>query len=142
MDCQLVLGSLSNYLDGLLMGQEVRVIPPCNRVRLELVEIRTAARELPLHTPQRALWARVRLSIEAEATRPDPKSLKQPSWWRRQMERRFTFTLPQLAGVGALAMALVAFSLLAAYRQSARPTQDSAFQHGPAAGRAGGEDGD
>jgi len=127
MDCRIVLNSLSDYLDGSLLDTEIRLIeahlgdcPPCHTVRLELVEIRSAARELPLHTPQRALWTRIRMSLETETAQwgREREVVRQPGWWSRFMSRRFTFTLPQLAGASALAVALIAFGLIGALRQT------------------------
>ena len=139
MDCQIVLDSLSNYLDGSLLNDEAQLIKThlgqcsrCQTVRLELTEIRRAARELPLHTPPRALWTRIQLSLEMDAAAPGlpRQTMKQPSWWTRWMERRFTFTLPQLAGAGALAIALMTFAFVNAYHQNTRSlnfTQASAL---------------
>ena len=130
MDCQIVLDSLSNYLDGSLLNDEVHLIKlhlgqcsRCQIVQFELTEIRHAARELPLHTPPRALWTRIQLSLETETAAPSlqRQAVKQPSWWARWMERRFTFTLPQLAGAGALGIALMTFAFINAYQQNARP---------------------
>src|SRR2546428_668984 len=138
MDCQIVLDSLSNYLDGSLLNDEVQLIKihlgqcsRCQIVQFELTEIRRAARELPLHTPPRALWTRIQLSLETETVTPglQRQAVKQPSWWARGIERRLTFTLPQLAGAGALAIALMTFAFVNAFHQSTRPlnfTQASA----------------
>jgi hypothetical protein len=142
MDCQIVLDSLSNYLDDSLLANEAQLIEShlgqcsrCYSVRLELTEIRRAARELPLHTPPRALWARIQLSLEAESTEPGParQAVKQPGWWTRLMERRFTFTLPQLAGASALAVALITFAFVNAFQQQPRPLNGSPFRQGSAA---------
>jgi len=130
MDCRLVVNSLSNYLDGSLLEAEVRLLeihlaecPPCNIVRLELAEIRSAARELPLHTPQRALWKRIQLSIEVGESQQGKgrEAIEQPGRWSRLMSRHFTFTLPQLAGAGALVLALVGFSLFNLSRHAGQP---------------------
>lgn len=139
MDCQIVLESLSNYLDGSLLKDEVQLIKlhlgqcsRCQIVQLELTEIRRAARELPLHTPPRALWTRIQLSLETETAASsgwERQIVKQPGWWTRWMERRFTFTLPQLAGAGTLAIALTTFAFINAFHQNTRPlnfTQASA----------------
>lgn len=129
MNCQIVLDALSNYLDGSLLTNEAQLIERhlgqcshCHLVRMELVEIRQAARELPLHTPSRALWRRIQVSIEAEtmAFGQSPEVRKPPSWWAQLMERRFTFTLPQLAGVGALTIALLTFAFVNAFHQNTR----------------------
>ena len=127
MECRNVVDLLSDYLDGLLPDNEagringhLNACAPCQTIRLELGELRTAARELPLHTPPRALWTRISNEIEAElearktaVTNPLPKA----NLWERLRGKSFTFTLPQLAGVSALAVALVVFSSLSFYRQ-------------------------
>ena len=58
------------------------------------------------------------MSIEAETTHggPEREVVRQPGWWSRFLSRRFTFTLPQLAGASALAVALIAFGLIGALR--------------------------
>jgi hypothetical protein len=119
MECRAVVSSLSDYIDKWMSESEAREIeshlvtcPNCQTVRLELNEIRTAARELPLHTPSRALWARIAAEIEPEM--PDnPAPIEQPelNWWERLKSRRFTFTLPQLAGASALVAALVIIAM-------------------------------
>jgi Putative zinc-finger len=117
MECRAVVSSLSDYIDMWMSESEAREIeshlvtcPNCQTVRLELNEIRTAARELPLHSPSRALWARIAVEIEPEMPQADnPAPIERPelNWWERLKSRRFTFTLPQLAGASALAAALV-----------------------------------
>jgi hypothetical protein len=124
MECRAVVGSLSDYIDMWMSESEAREIeshlvtcPSCQIVRLELNEIRTAARELPLHTPSRALWARISAEIEPETPLLDnPRPLERPelNWWERLKSRRFTFTLPQLAGAGALAAVLVFIAMFGA----------------------------
>ncbi|HWQ36289.1 MAG TPA: zf-HC2 domain-containing protein [Blastocatellia bacterium] len=131
MDCRIVRNSLSNYLDGLLPGHEVKLIenhlgecPGCQVVKLDLSEIRIAARELPLHTPPRALWVRIQQSIEAELAadgvggRQAGKSQSGLArWWADLKSRQFTFSLPQLAGAGVLSVLLVGAIFFGAYRQ-------------------------
>ncbi len=146
MDCRIVQNSLSSYVDGQLLDKEAKLIeghlgecPRCNVVRLDLKEICSAARELPLHTPPQALWARIQQTIEADEVRAaglagkpevEPSTNWLARWWMDLRSRRFTFSFPQLAGAGALAMLLVGVSLFSAYRQGAggpgvvpRPTE-------------------
>ena len=116
MECRVVISSLSDYLDGSLATQEIQSIethlthcPPCNIVKADLSQICLAAKELPLRTPSRALWVRIQNELELETA-----ALGKPaktSWWKRASERRFTFTLPQLAGTSALAFSLMVFGL-------------------------------
>jgi anti-sigma factor RsiW len=122
MDCRSVIYALSDYVDGLLAQSEAQQVEshlrrcqPCLAVRADLQEIRRAASELPQHTPPRALWARIQQEIEqgglVQTASPALRApAKTPSWWQRLSEKRFTFTLPQLAGASALAASLIIFS--------------------------------
>ncbi|MFN0084958.1 MAG: zf-HC2 domain-containing protein [Blastocatellia bacterium] len=114
------MNSLSDYMDGKglwLADNELRSIedhlamcPHCRSLKQELGQIQTAARELPLHTPPRALWARISTAVEAELSihdRPTRRDQPEMSWWERLKSARFTFNLPQLAGAGALAVAMM-----------------------------------
>ena len=120
MECRTVAGSLSDYMDGRqawLTDGEVHEIqdhlvscPNCQNLERELAEIKMAARELPLHTPPRALWARIVNEIELEQmaeAMPSRARTSPQTWWERLSARRFTFSLPQMAGVGALALCLL-----------------------------------
>jgi hypothetical protein len=104
-----------------LSDSEVREIeshlvecPKCQGVKLELIEIRSAARELPLHTPSRALWTRIENIVEAELPKSERPTLIDPeasSWWERFKSRKFTLSLPQLAGAVAVAMVFFIFGV-------------------------------
>lgn len=118
MECWAVIDSLSEYLDAGLQAQsEFSLIEDhlvtclrCQSVRLQLTEIKTAARDLPLHTPSRQMWIRVLDAVANEvpaAERPTREELPPPSWWERLRVRTFTFTVPQLAGASALAVAIM-----------------------------------
>lgn len=116
MECRVVISSLSDYLDGSLATQEIQSIeihliqcPPCNTIKADLSQICLAAKDLPLRTPSRALWVRIQNELELEAAVPGKPAAT--SWWKRVSERRFTFTLPQLAGASALAFSLMVFGL-------------------------------
>lgn len=127
MECRNVVDSLSEYLDGFLSDNEAGQVEghliscaPCQSVRLELDQLRTAARELPLHTPPRAMWTRISNEIEAELAAKKTlttNALPKPGLLERLRAKSFTFTLPQLAGAGTLALALIAFSSVSFYRQ-------------------------
>jgi putative zinc finger protein len=120
MECRAVVSSLSDCLDGRNIwasDDEVEQIekhlancPACRNLKLELSEIKNAARELPQHTPPPALWARISNAIEAEiSTQNGPARETQTSsgWWGWLNSRRFTFSLPQLAAAGAFAAILM-----------------------------------
>lgn len=116
MECRTVRASLSDYVDGRdnwLADTEVSMIedhlascPGCRNLQLELTEIRTAARELPLRTPPRALWTRIVNEIELEQTlaKPAAEGSVVAALWGRLASFRLTFSLPQVAGIAALAL--------------------------------------
>ena len=122
MDCRSVINSLSDYLDGLLEPQHAHRIeihlsdcPPCHGIKVDLHEIRTAARELPFRTPSGMLWTRIEREISVELLAQSRQVTVQDrarGWWRGLSEKRFTLTLPQLVGTGVLAASLVAFGLV------------------------------
>jgi DNA-binding transcriptional MerR regulator len=120
MECRAVVSSLSDYLDGRniwVSDGEVEQIethltncPACRNLKLELSEIKKAARELPLHTPPHALWTRISKAIEAEIStenRPLRETQNSSGWWSWLNSRKFTFSLPQLAAGAAFAALLV-----------------------------------
>jgi len=120
MECRAVVSSLSDYLDGRNIwasDDEVEQIethltncPACLNLKIELSEIKNAARELPLHTPPHALWARISKSIETEIPTengPARETQNTSGWWGWLNSRKFTFSLPQLAAAGAFAAFLI-----------------------------------
>jgi hypothetical protein len=120
MECRAVVSSLSDHLDGRniwVSDDEVEQIethltncPTCQNLKLELSEIKNAARELPLHTPPSALWARISKAIEAEISTengPVRETQNASGWWGWLNSRKFTFSLPQLAAVGVFAAILI-----------------------------------
>ncbi|HKX27997.1 MAG TPA: zf-HC2 domain-containing protein [Blastocatellia bacterium] len=121
MECRVVVNSLSDYVDSRdlwtsendlrQIEEHLAACPQCQSIKLELTEIRGAARELPLHTPPRALWTRIINELEDElpkAERPTRIELRRGSWLEQLKAIRFTFSFPQLAG-GVIAAALVLF---------------------------------
>jgi len=122
MECRTVRISLSDYVDGqpgLTGGNEARNIedhlascPSCRSLQLELNEIKTAARELPLRTPPRALWTRIVNEIEIEQVAAGGTRQPDSGLWGRLTSFRFTFSLPQMAGMAALAVVLITFTVL------------------------------
>jgi putative zinc finger protein len=120
MECRAVVSSLSDYLDGRNIwasDDEVERIethltncPACLNLKLELSELKNAARELPVHTPPPALWARISKSIEAEVpseNEPARETQNTSGWWSWLNSRKFTFSLPQLAAASAFVSILI-----------------------------------
>jgi uncharacterized protein YukE len=120
MECRAVIESLSDFVDGQgtwisdneksSIEKHLDACPACQSLKLELTEIKTAARELPLHTPPQAIWVRIANTLEAELPASERKTREEfpkETWWERFKARQFTFSLPQMAGAGALATALI-----------------------------------
>jgi hypothetical protein len=115
MDCRVVINSLSDFVDRGLPVDEVRLVEEhltgckrCQTTRDELDGLRRAASELPLHTPGPTLWLRIRAEVEAELGSMRAETPTEPaSWWRRLWDRKISFTLPQFAGAGVLAAAVM-----------------------------------
>lgn len=128
--------SLSDFLDdqGVRNNEKssiekhLEACPACQNLGLELTEIKTAARELPLHTPPQAIWVRIANTLEAELPTSERKTREEfpkETWWERLKARQFTFSLPQMAGAGALAAALLISGIygLSGRTPSADPTK-------------------
>ncbi len=127
MECREIIDSLSDYLDGQetqrngmadseknAIEEHLDACPTCQNLKLELIELKTAARELPLHTPPRAMWLKIANVLEAELPASERKTREEfpnETWWDRLKARQFTLSFPQMAGAGALAVALVIFSI-------------------------------
>ena len=133
MECRVVINSLSDYLDGALGSQEVQFIeahliqcPPCKAIEADLAQICTAAKELPLRTPSRALWVRIQNEVEMQMAVPGSAKEKKAGWWKRVSEKHFTFTLPQLAGASALAFSLMVFGMYHALHRDPKVASDAA----------------
>jgi len=127
MECRAVIDSLSDYLDdqgtpryGMannekhIIEEHLDACPACQNLKLELMELKTAARELPLHTPPRALWVRIANVLEAELPASERKTREEfpnETWWDRLKARQFTLGFPQMAGAGVLAVLLIVFGI-------------------------------
>jgi len=124
MNCEKCQDLLSDYVDGALGNRERAALaahlgacPACAEVREELRSIVVAARatrEYAAAPPdERALWLRIREAVEREevfapaAASAAASSRARAGFWSRLLDRRWEFSLPQLAsGVAALAVAV------------------------------------
>jgi len=128
MECRTVAGLLSEYIEAregkqtaLTSSQHETITTHlkgcanCQALQGELQEIYLAARELPLRTPPKALWARIANQIEIEqatqSSTTSPSTVRGSrglaGWWEQFRRQTFIFSLPQMAGAGALAMVLL-----------------------------------
>jgi Putative zinc-finger len=143
MECRAVVSSLSDSLDGRNIwasDDEVERIethlancPACRNLKLELSEIKNAARELPLHTPPPALWARISNAIEAEISTengPARETQNGSGWWGRLNSRKFTFSLPQLAAAGAFVAILIVAGVSGIFGPNPAPLRLTGAQSG------------
>jgi len=126
MECRTVAGMLSEYVESLdgkrtaLTASEQKAIAThlqkcagCRGLQGELQEIRLAARELPVHTPPASLGTRIANQIEIEQGGSQTKASVSaaPSWWERLRRQTFIFSLPQMAGAGALGLILLSVTI-------------------------------
>lgn len=134
MECRAVIDSLSDYLDrqgtrnNEMKDSDVNVIeehldacPACQNLKLELTELKVAARELPLHTPPHTVWMNIANVLEAELPSSERKTREEfptETWWDRLKERHFRPSFPQLIGAAALAVALVVFGIFGVSRSN------------------------
>jgi anti-sigma factor RsiW len=139
MNCEKCQELLSDFLDGTLshsehaaVGAHMAACPSCAAAREEFHAIIAAAREArgQLFAPpdERALWLRVRNTIEGES-RPARNAAKAAassgSFWPRLFGKRWELSLPQLAaGVACLVVAVA--SVTAVGVRYAAPGQASA----------------
>ena len=128
MNCEKCQELLSEYLDGTLghsehaaVGAHIAGCGMCAAAREDFHAIIAVAREargqLFAPTDERALWLRVRNTVEAESlparARVEP-ARKSAGFWSNLFGRRFELSLPQLAaGVAALVVAVASATALA-----------------------------
>lgn len=120
MNCEKCQELLSDHLDGSLGFIERRSLSVhlescqvCADVRDELRSIVNVARHSRDHAiapvDERALWFRIRASIEKDAVRARSRE----SAWTRLFTRRWEFSLPQLAsGVAAIVAAVALVTVM------------------------------
>ena len=128
MNCEKCQELLSEYLDGTLghtehaaVGAHVAGCAACDVAREDFHAIIAVAREargqLFAPTDERALWLRVRNTVEAESLPARAKAANATSssgFWSSLFGRRFELSLPQLAaGVAALVVAVASATALA-----------------------------
>ncbi|MCA1618999.1 MAG: zf-HC2 domain-containing protein [Acidobacteria bacterium] len=131
MNCEKCQELLSDYLDGTLgyaehaaVGAHVAECPLCEAERADFHSIIAVAREARGHlfapTDERALWLRVRDTVEAESLPARAASAEAQAaggFWSRLFGRRFELSLPQLAAAAAALIVAVSTATTFAVRR-------------------------
>src|SRR5829696_1681568 len=124
MNCEKCQELLSEFLDGTLthsehaaVGAHVAACAACNAAREDFHAIIAVAREArgQLFAPadERALWLRVRNTVEAEGPAARASAPRAGGFWSRLFDRRWELSLPQLAaGAAALVVAVASVTAL------------------------------
>jgi hypothetical protein len=120
MNCEKCQNQLSDFLEGTLTGGEQAAVgahldscPACAAARADFLSIIGAAAEAHEHlyapADEHALWLRVRGGVEADRRALAAKSAR-AGFWSRLFERRWQFSLPQLATAASAVAVAVAFA--------------------------------
>lgn len=128
MNCEKCQDLLSDFLDGALghtehaaVGAHLAACPACDAARADFHSIIAAARDArgQLFAPadERALWLRVRDTVEAES-RP-ARAAAGAGFWSRLFGKRWEFSLPQLAAGAACLVVAVASATALGVRYAA-----------------------
>jgi anti-sigma factor RsiW len=122
MNCEKCHELLSDFLDGTLskdaraqLGRHLEECLSCASARAELEAIVATAHEsreqLVAPPDERAMWLRIRNSIDADAranANARAASASAQSFWSRLTTKRWAFSLPQLASVAVAVVVVVA----------------------------------
>ena len=120
MNCEKCQNLLSDLLEGALPAGESALVsahldscPACAAAHEELLSIVGAAAEAHEHlyapADEAALWLRIRGSVEADR-RALAAAASRRGFWSRLRDRRWEFTLPQLATAAAAFAVAVSFA--------------------------------
>ena len=111
MVCEQCQELISDYIDGTLelgelakMEHHLADCESCRVVRDDLLQVVHFSKQLPLHTPSSALWARIETDLAAERPRDSWSRVK--ALWARVENRYLSLSVPQLVA-SAAAIAIV-----------------------------------
>ena len=126
MNCEKCQELLSDFLDGAMTGDDQATFNshleecfPCFNVHAEMNSILSFCREqrgeYVAPPNERAMWVRIRNTVEMEAnaaaaTQNPPVRAPRESWWSRTMGRSWELSLPQVA---AAVVAIIVIASLA-----------------------------
>ena len=111
MVCEQCQELISDYIDGTLeLGEQSKMehhladCEDCRAMRDDLLQVVHFSKQLPLHTPSSAVWARIETDLEAQ--RPRSSFSRAAAWWARVQNRYLRLSIPQLAAA-SIALAIV-----------------------------------
>jgi hypothetical protein len=143
MNCEKCQELLSDFLDGTLgysehaaVGAHVAACSSCSAAREDFHAIIAAAREVrgQLFAPpdERAVWLRVRNTIEAETRPARATAAHGGGFWSRLFGKSWELSLPQLAaGVACLVIAVASVTALGVRYAAPVQVSDSARSASP-----------
>ncbi|HJQ69430.1 MAG TPA: zf-HC2 domain-containing protein [Blastocatellia bacterium] len=124
MVCEQCQELISDYIDGTLeLGEQTKMehhladCEDCRAVRDDLLQVVHFSKQLPMHTPSSAVWARIESDIASE----QPRS----SWgraraaWARVQNRYLRLSIPQLAAAAAALAIVVSIGVMVARQNTA-----------------------
>jgi anti-sigma factor RsiW len=135
MVCQQCQELISDYIDGTLeLGEQTKMelhladCEGCRAMRDDLLQVVHFSKQLPLHTPSSAVWARIETDLEAQ--RPRSSWSRAAAWWTRAQNRYLRLSIPQLAAASvALAIVVSIGVMLARQNTTDFTNQFAASQH-------------
>ena len=117
MVCEQCQELISDYIDGTLeLGEQTKMehhladCEGCRAVRDDLLQVVHFSKQLPLHTPSSAVWARIETDLAAE--RPRSSWSRAQAAWARVQNRYLRLSIPQLAASAAALAILMSLGFL------------------------------
>ena len=133
MVCEQCQELISDYIDGTLeLGEQTKMehhladCEGCRAVRDDLLQVVHFSKQLPLHTPSGAVWARIESDLAGE--RPRSSWARARASWARVQNRYLRLSIPQLAASAAALAILVSLGVLFA-RQNLVQQDNEGFAH-------------
>ncbi len=119
MVCEQCQELISDYINGTLeLGELAKIehhlagCESCRVVRDDLLQVVHFSKQLPLHTPSSALWARIETDLAAE--RPRSSWSRAKVLWGRVQNRYLSLSVPQLVASAAALAILVSIGVIMA----------------------------
>ena len=133
MVCQQCQELISDYIDGTLeLGEQTKMenhladCEGCRAMRDDLLQVVHFSRQLPLHTPSSAVWARIETDLEAQ--RPRSSWSRAAAWWTGVQNRYLRLSIPQLAAASVALAIVVSIGVMLARQNSRLRTLQTSFR--------------